>query len=195
MKVTLKPLFLSICLLISATAKAGVFVRASGLYLIDTDEVDENTSDETTDTFMDFHLGWMTSKGFGIAYTIATHSEEDIGKTSTATTTTSVEKSSSGVTLGWANPKPNGIFAFATYFLSSEITRGTTNQDTTYSGSGYQVEIGYKATIKRLGFGAHIAYKSLSYDTYTAGTTTTTLTSPLAYSDVVPMIDIWLVFQ
>lgn len=188
-------LILSLIFIIPSFSDAGVFVKASGLYLSDTDEFSETNSEYNTDTFMDFHLGWMMNNGFAGAVTMASHSEETTNKSASSETTTALEKNSTGVTLGWANKKPNGFFMFGTYFYQSEITRGTTNQDTTYSGSGFQIEFGYKTTIKRLGFGAHIAYKSLEYDSYTVGTTTTNLTTPLAYSDVVPMIDIWLIFQ
>jgi hypothetical protein len=91
--------------LYSQICQAGVFIKAAELVLSDTDETSETASTTNADTFMDFHLGWMTTKGFGIAATMSTHSEENTVKTAASEFTTSVEKSSTGVTLGWANKK------------------------------------------------------------------------------------------
>ena len=108
------------------------------------------------------------------------------------------ERTSYGPTFGWT-PNSN-VFLTATYFFKSTYNKTqkyftesiNITTDYEYSGTGYQIGLGYLAKVSKVFITVGIIYSKFTYDEKKTDGTKETITSDLEKSDVAPYIGLMI---
>ena len=143
---------------IAARASASGYVRASGSYL---SQSDSSVYDQTR-ALIDVGSGSVTENGWTIGLLYGY--EKDSGGENKTGSSNSVSRSSIGPTFGWTSKKEMGPFILGTYFLSSTRSDG-------YSGSGMQLDTGYKMAVGSVELALQLSYKRFSYNKLSGAST------------------------
>ena len=136
----------SCLLLTSPAAYSGGYVRLGGMYLSESTE--QSSASKSSRTYLDLGTGTITRRGLtlGLLY-----SYEKINSDASSAKRTSI-----GPTVGWVSQKERGPYLLGTYFLSSQLDEG-------FTGSGYQVDLGYKILLRKIALALQLSYKKFSY--------------------------------
>lgn len=132
---------------VSTSALADGYFKGGFLYQNDKSG-SEGTSSSLSRQLMEFgggylDAGWM----YGFLYAMDNTSA---GSGATASRT------AMGPSIGWMSTKDTGPYAMATYFYSATMD--------TLTGSGYQLDVGYKFAVRRISFGAQLSKKYITFD-------------------------------
>jgi hypothetical protein len=133
--------------LASASAFADGYFKAGLLYQSDKSG-SEGSSGGSTRQVMDFAAGYLDPKGwmYGVLYSSDNYSSGG----------NSANRTAMGPSIGWMSPKDNGPYMAATYFYTATLSPMT--------GSGFQLDLGYKFAVRRVAFGAQLSKKQITFD-------------------------------
>lgn len=159
--------------LLPLPAFADGYLRLQGMYL--SSETGTEPKTKTTRTLIDLGAGWVSSNGWTLGALYATEKMKFDSHTSNRT--------SMGPTIGWVTRREAGPYILGTYFVTSEFDDG-------FEGTGYQFDLGYKFSIRRISLALQLSYRAFEYDEYDGNSV-----SP-AYTDkrIDPYFALWFDF-
>lgn len=163
---------MSFCL-ISSIALADVYGRL-GLFYTSEESGTKELSKQSR-MLIDAGGGYVSAKGWALGglYGMETLSNQSA----------SSSRVSMGPSVGWISTKDSGPYAFLTYFFSTKIS--------TYSGSGYQGDLGYKLGLKgAFALTIQFSYKHFSYDQRSS----VALTNPYVQNLIDPYVGVMMQF-
>lgn len=134
--------------LTSNFAFADGYLRLGGLYLKDSSG-SEDAPGDITRTMIEIGGGYIQPKGWTIGALYSTDKYSSGGG--------SLDRTAMGPTVGWMTMKDNGPYVLATYFMSASRSDNLT-------GSGYQLDLGYKFAVRKVSFGGQLSKKSITFD-------------------------------
>lgn len=136
-------LFVFSVLLAPRAAQADAYFRLGAMYLSTSVEQGGSSSDSSR-LLIDVGAGYVNPKGWTVGGLYSTESSD-------------AEPQAYGVTAGWITRKEMGFYTLGTYFVSSKSNGYE-------SGWGYQADLGYRITLRKLTIAPQISYKSHTYD-------------------------------
>lgn len=152
-------LFVLSVVLAPRSVRADAYLRLGAMYLSTSVEQGGSTS-EASRLLIDVGGGYVNPKGWTIGGLYSTESSD-------------AEPQAYGVTAGWITRKEMGFYTLGTYFVSSKSNGYE-------SGWGYQADLGYRITLRKLTIAPQISYKSHTYDiTGSEETVTVTHVDPM----------------
>lgn len=135
--------------LASTSAFADGYFKAGLMYMNDKSGT-EGSEGDITRTLMDLGAGYIEPKGWTIGFLYSSDKYSSAGA--------SVDRTAMGPTVGWMTTKDNGPYALATYFYTASYSSAS------MTGSGYQLDFGYKFAIRKVAFGAQLSKKHITFD-------------------------------
>ncbi len=135
---------------------------------------------------LEFVIAWTTEKSWAFGINSATDTQSiKIGSSAASTYT----RASTGLVAGMVTEKFSGLF---TYYFASSYSLASASS--TYTGSGFQLDLGYKIPVKGWAFGPRLTYRSFSYTNYTYSSTSESLSTAKTDVELYPSVGVWLTF-
>ncbi|PIT99220.1 MAG: hypothetical protein COT74_09430 [Bdellovibrionales bacterium CG10_big_fil_rev_8_21_14_0_10_45_34] len=144
---------------------SGFVISPAATYIMDKQEVTQSGTTSTADLtyfFADIRAGYVMPNGL---YLGGVYAADTISSRS-GNTTTETKINAMGPTVGYV---AENFSVLGSYHLSS--TREVGNTAKYESGSGFQVDLGYRFNISSFAFGPHISYRQLKYTKLTSSGT------------------------
>lgn len=132
-------------LLASPNLFARTYMRLAAIYM-----AEDTGGGDHSRLLLDLGGGYLTQQGWSLGFLYATEKNSLNGGHT-------LDRSSLGPTVGWASKKDTGFYILGTYFISSKMTDDM-------SGSGYQIDVGYKFVIDKVSFAPQLSKKQYNYD-------------------------------
>jgi hypothetical protein len=139
--------FLFVSFLLPGFAHADGMLKLAAMYMAAKTDSGGTTSDSSR-TLLDLNGAYLWPKGWaaGLLYGM------DNQKAGSST----LKRVSYGPSFGWVSRKENGAFVMLSYLFKSEY------ED--YEGTGYQADLGYKFTVRKIAIVLQFSYKAFNYD-------------------------------
>lgn len=163
-----------------AWAEAGAYIKPQVMYLIDGEE-ENGTTTTTTRQLIDLGAGYLTTDGIAIGGLYATEKTQ-IKTEGASSSVTDKSRTSLGGGLGYFMQGNVAPYIMADYLFSSEYIESST----TYTGTGYLVDLGVRFSVGSLFLGMQLTYKKFEYKESRSGSTTTSLSQPLKHTFLDP---------
>lgn len=159
--------------LTTAPAFADGFAKLAAVYLASSSGTGASKS-ESSRTMFEINAAYVMPKGWAFGALYASESEKN--------GSTSASRTSMGPTIGWITRKENGAYIMAHYLFQSEYEQ--------YKGDGYQADLGYKFSVRKMAIGLQFSYKSYTYKELSGSK----LATPLQQTKIDPYFAILLEF-
>ncbi len=183
-------LFLTVLLATPFSVNAAGFFRPAFSYTIDENESNGITEKEAR-RMIDLAGGYITDKGITILAQYSLEKKKTTTENSGTSSSTDSDRTSIGVGGGWTTRQDIGPYIHGIYYMQSEeIEDGVT-----YKGGGYEVDLGFKAAIRKLSIAFQLSYRAFEYDEFTSsGGTSAALPQPRKQANLDPTFAIFLEF-
>lgn len=145
-----KFIFATLFVLLSSTsAFADGYFKGGLLYQSDKSATEGSTGG-TNRQLLELGAGYLDDKGwmYGLMQSTDTYSSNSGGG--------SASRTAMGPSIGWMSSKENGPYGMFTYFYTATMD--------TMTGSGFQIDVGYKFAVRKLAFGFQLSKKQITFD-------------------------------
>lgn len=127
-------------------ARAQGYIRGGAMYL--SEGSGSGTINKTSRTLIDVGAGYAHADGWTLGFLYGTESVTYSGGAA------STNRASFGPSVGYMKAD-TGFYGMASYFLTSTYS--------SYKGTGYEIDVGYKVPMGKVSLGVQMSYKRFKY--------------------------------